>query len=536
MAKNDEGSSFSSSSSSAPLLRPTITLPSRNSIESLFSGVGPGASPGPMTLVSSFFADNDPDSDCRSFSQLLAGAISSPAAAAAVHGRKPSFPPPSTAAEEDSSDKDRDFRFKVSRPEQLTVSQSAAMFTVPAGLSPATLLDSPGWFSSGQGPFGISHQQVLAQFTSHAAQAQSQMHNHAEFPPSSSAVLAASLPQNSSFTSVATTLPQMPPSMPDHSITKESSDLSHSDQRSQPSSFTVDKPADDGFNWRKYGQKQVKGSEYPRSYYKCTHPKCPVKKKVERSLDGQITEIIYKGQHNHQPPQSRKGAKDTGNLSRNVNNQGDSELAVEGQTGNRLRAGVSAVSFSMKDEESSQVTPERASGSSDDEEVGDAETRADERDEVEPEAKRRNTETRISEPALSHRAVSEPRIIVQTTSEVDLLDDGYRWRKYGQKVVKGNPYPRSYYKCTSPGCNVRKHVERAANDPKAVITTYEGKHNHDVPAARNSSHNTGNTNTPQLMPYNSVRSDNHSSARKAVSGNNGSSQPIALLEFKEELT
>lgn len=49
---------------------------------------------------------------------------------------------------------------------------------------------------------------------------------------------------------------------------------------------------------------------------------------------------------------------------------------------------------------------------------------------------------RDSEPALSHRAVAEPRIIVQTTSEVDLLDDGYRWRKYGQKVVKGNPYPR----------------------------------------------------------------------------------------------
>jgi len=31
-------------------------------------------------------------------------------------------------------------------------------------------------------------------------------------------------------------------------------------------------------------------------------------------------------------------------------------------------------------------------------------------------------------------------------------------------------------------------VERASHDPKAVITTYEGKHNHDVPAARNSSH------------------------------------------------
>jgi len=45
---------------------------------------------------------------------------------------------------------------------------------------------------------------------------------------------------------------------------------------------------------------------------------------------------------------------------------------------------------------------------------------------------------------------------------------------------------RSYYKCTFPGCPVRKHVERASHDLRAVITTYEGKHNHDVPAARGS--------------------------------------------------
>lgn len=43
------------------------------------------------------------------------------------------------------------------------------------------------------------------------------------------------------------------------------------------------------------------------------------------------------------------------------------------------------------------------------------------------------------------RAVREPRVVVQTTSEVDILDDGYRWRKYGQKVVKGNPNPRSHF-------------------------------------------------------------------------------------------
>lgn len=40
------------------------------------------------------------------------------------------------------------------------------------------------------------------------------------------------------------------------------------------------------------------------------------------------------------------------------------------------------------------------------------------------------------------KATREPRVVVQTLSEVDILDDGYRWRKYGQKVVKGNPNPR----------------------------------------------------------------------------------------------
>lgn len=44
--------------------------------------------------------------------------------------------------------------------------------------------------------------------------------------------------------------------------------------------------------------------------------------------------------------------------------------------------------------------------------------------------------------SAAHRTVAEPKIVLQTRSEVDLLDDGYRWRKYGQKVVKGNPHPR----------------------------------------------------------------------------------------------
>lgn len=66
-------------------------------------------------------------------------------------------------------------------------------------------------------------------------------------------------------------------------------------------------PSGDGYNWRKYGQKNVKAGDCPRSYYKCTHANCSVTKNVERSQEGQITEIIYKGAHNHpKPPPDRR--------------------------------------------------------------------------------------------------------------------------------------------------------------------------------------------------------------------------------------
>lgn len=76
-----------------------------------------------------------------------------------------------------------------------------------------------------------------------------------------------------------------------------------------------------------------------------------------------------------------------------------------------------------------------------------------------------------------------------TKSEVDHLEDGYRWRKYGQKAVKNSPYPRSYYRCTTQKCVVKKRVERSFQDPAVVITTYEGKHTHPIPSAlRGSTH------------------------------------------------
>ncbi|KAJ1263753.1 hypothetical protein BS78_09G210700 [Paspalum vaginatum] len=76
------------------------------------------------------------------------------------------------------------------------------------------------------------------------------------------------------------------------------------------------------------------------------------------------------------------------------------------------------------------------------------------------------------------KKASRPRFAFQTRSENDVLDDGYRWRKYGQKAVKNSPYPRSYYRCTHHTCNVKKQVQRMAKDTGIVVTTYEGVHNH----------------------------------------------------------
>ncbi|XP_076920225.1 putative WRKY transcription factor 7 [Bidens hawaiensis] len=59
-------------------------------------------------------------------------------------------------------------------------------------------------------------------------------------------------------------------------------------------------PADD-YSWKKYGEKKIEGSIYPRVYYKCSIGKgCPARKSIELAKDNsKMLLVTYAGEHRH---------------------------------------------------------------------------------------------------------------------------------------------------------------------------------------------------------------------------------------------
>lgn len=112
---------------------PTITLPSTPTMDSLFSN-GSGLSPGPMTLVSAFFSNQD-STEHRSFSRLLAGAMALPGSRLPYNSMDGSF---MDVGFKDGGE-------KRTEPMNFGVPNSA-LFTVPPGVCPSGLLNSPAFY------------------------------------------------------------------------------------------------------------------------------------------------------------------------------------------------------------------------------------------------------------------------------------------------------------------------------------------------------------------------------------------------------
>ncbi|KAK7332758.1 hypothetical protein VNO80_29513 [Phaseolus coccineus] len=95
----------------------------------------------------------------------------------------------------------------------------------------------------------------------------------------------------------------------------------------------------------------------------------------------------------------------------------------------------------------------------------------------------------VADREFEHKAVFKKRTTMpRWTEQVKIcsrtglegsLDDGYSWRKYGQKDILGAKFPRGYYRCTHrnvQGCLATKQVQRSDEDPTTIEVTYRGRH------------------------------------------------------------
>ncbi|PWA60498.1 WRKY domain-containing protein [Artemisia annua] len=545
---------------------PMLSLPQKqnqnqtSSFENIFTG-GPssGFSPGPMTLVSNYFSDHFSDG---SFSQLLAGAMNSPVS--------------QISSEDNKNIGSRGFKDK--RPMDLVIAQSPTGFMFPNLFSPSGLLNSPGFFSPLQSPL-VSHQQALAHVTAQAALSQSYFNNVQ--PENYNGGLV-----NEEETRMLNANAEL-----EDSQIGSPDELSVSQSDVSESQHVISGSADinDGYNWRKYGQKQVKASEHPRSYYKCTHPNCPVKKKVGQALDGHISDIVYKGKHNHDPPPPNKRGKESADVNKPNNSQieahvaeqpvvdqgfnqmmrndqgfsqlmrsdqgfhqmarndqGYNQLMENVQGSNQLMGNDQVSNQLMRNDQVSNQLMRNDQGSNqlmridepNDEpnpkrrrtqvssisreivtELGERleaerqETRelrdiaALMQEEIERQTDELTEETRMlnanaeledsqigspDELSVSQSDVSESQHVISGSADIN---DGYNWRKYGQKQVKASEHPRSYYKCTHPNCPVKKKVGQALDGHISDIV-YKGKHNHDPPPPNKRGKESADVNKP----------------------------------------
>ncbi|XP_061344633.1 probable WRKY transcription factor 32 [Gastrolobium bilobum] len=236
--------------------------------------------------------------------------------------------------------------------------------------------------------------------------------------------------------------------------------------------------ASDGYKWRKYGQKQVKSPTGSRSYYRCTHSDCYAKKIECCDHSGHVKDIVYRSPHSHDPPHKTYSTRESKFMPSN-------EPSVENTVPEQPIRILNDSDASLSPKEPLQEEPCHADKKRQNSSNGENGSVILKEEHVnEPELKRRTKKGDLTCLDSPVKPGKKPKFVVHAAGDVGISGDGYRWRKYGQKMVKGNPHPRNYYRCTSAGCAVRKHIETAVDNSNTVIITYKGVHDHDMPVPK----------------------------------------------------
>ncbi|GJW54853.1 WRKY domain-containing protein [Tanacetum coccineum] len=189
----------------------------------------------------------------------------------------------------------------------------------------------------------------------------------------------------------------------------------------------VEKALDDGYIWRKYGQKKVLGCEYPRAYYRCSYGSthgCCAKKQVQRSsVDPPVYEVTCMGYHT---------------------------------CSTRLMTSAESACKTLRTRDSSTATESDS-------------TFTDSHFEL-PKSPQMLDSIKLSS-RRGRNAEWTQHLHVSPKTEFDIPpDDGYSWKMYGQREPVGAKCSR----CTS--CGAKKRAQRSDNDPSIWEIAYKGTH------------------------------------------------------------
>ncbi|CAH8360146.1 unnamed protein product [Eruca vesicaria subsp. sativa] len=138
---------------------------------------------------------------------------------------------------------------------------------------------------------------------------------------------------------------------------------------------------------------------------------------------------------------------------------------------------------------------------------------------------------------------NQQKRVVELVKEDNLLSqsDAWAWRKYGQKPIKGSPYPRSYYRCSSSkGCLARKQVERNPQNPEKFTITYTNEHDHEIPTRRNSLAGTTRAKSSKPKPSITKKSEKQvvssPTSNPVITSGDESSVVVQVMEVPEMST